>query len=526
MHSSFYTAFRLSIMGLTALALTSCGKKESPPHDTPSVSSSFPTYSILLSSELKDMEPTLQSCAQQAKIQLQSTYVGSLDAVDQLQSGSWNLAWLSNNRFARLIPSVNTSIERSDKIMQSAVVVGIRPEALEKHPQWKHSVTWKALLESVSKGQINVAMTNPVASNSGFSGLMALASAVANKGGDALTQEDLQRPEVKTALQSWMQGVTLTSGSSGDLLERWNKNPQAADLVVMYDANLQSSPIRLVTLTPQEGVVIADYPLMKLKSKTKNPAFDQSYSDLLQCLKSPTVQNGPVRSTFRNTPLQADVVDVPFPDRIETVEYVLNAIRNEYSKPAVSYWVMDTSLSMEDQGRIDDLKESLIQLLSHDQGMAGRFSTFKDRETIRLVTFDERVIDRGTVTFEQSRKKEQTERLAQDIRRLKLGNGTSIYSGLLAVYADAAKIRKEGRPVNIVLMTDGENNSGASEAEFLDEVNRIQAATGIRVPVLTVLYGDANPSAMKTIVSSTDGVLIDARQSGLIKAMKTVRTYQ
>lgn len=530
-----------SVALASTLVLSGCGRKEDGNTAQNAEAAMTQTaqagrlYTMMVGSELKDMKDTVVQCTQGKGFGVKMSFVGSLEAVDRLQEDSKtqpiDFVWLANNRFAKLVPSVAQRLERSDKIMQSPVVIGIRQETLSKYG-WKwaqEGVTWKELLGEVKARGLGVAMTNPVTSNSGFSGLMALASALAQKQGDALTDEDLKLPQVQTGLKDWMSGVTLTAGSSDYLVSKWKSNPELADLMVGYGASLKTLKAQgdnLVMLIPKEGVVWSDYPLMKMKSAGVNVQRDQDYEQLLACLKSPEVQEGAVKQTYRNQEEGKDVLDVPFPAKMSTVEAVLEGIRNEYSKPSKSYWVLDTSDSMNDAGRLEDLKSSMIGLMKSDATLSGRFSTIKDREEIQLVTFDAGARKEGRYTFNRSEKAKVSEALVQKLQRLRTGPGTSIYDGLMLVYEEAAKDMKAGNPVNIVLMTDGENNMGAGANDFFALVQKVKQTQGVTVPVLAILYGDAEKGAMQQIVDVTKGVLFDAQTQSLRAAIKTVRTYQ
>ncbi len=78
-----------------------------------------------------------------------------------------------------------------EKIMLSPVVFGIK-ESKARDFGWvdNSDLTWSDVVQKAASGELQFAMTNPSSSNSGFSALVGVASALANKG-EALQREDI-----------------------------------------------------------------------------------------------------------------------------------------------------------------------------------------------------------------------------------------------------------------------------------------------------------------------------------------------
>lgn len=69
---------------------------------------------------------------------------------------------------------------------------------------------------------------------------------------------------------------------------------------------------------------------------------------------------------------------------------------------------------------------------------------------------------------------------------------------------------KEKRYYTVVLMTDGENNRGLSQREFVDWYkNQGESVRGL--PVFPILFGEDNPDELKEIADLTGGRLFDSR---------------
>ena len=98
-------------------------------------------------------------------------------------------------------------------------------------------------------------MSSPVSSNSGFSALVELATALSGTGA-AITADDVET--VAADLTRFAQGQALTSGSSGWLMDAYGNDPSAVDGVFNYESLVLADP-GLVEVIPQDGVITADY---------------------------------------------------------------------------------------------------------------------------------------------------------------------------------------------------------------------------------------------------------------------------
>ena len=93
-------------------------------------------------------------------------------------------------------------------------------------------------------------MTNPAASNYGFSALVAVATALSGTG-SAITDADITA--VTPGMTSFFSGQKLTAGSSGFLADTFLSNPDAADGIINYESVLMGldTPEPLTIVTPQ-----------------------------------------------------------------------------------------------------------------------------------------------------------------------------------------------------------------------------------------------------------------------------------
>lgn len=525
------TSFRTSRLlasavacAFAAVALTACddASRPAPTAAAPRTPAST-EFRILAGSELRDVAQKVQAFGAANGTNVIFTFSGSIDAVDKLsEKHAFDAAWLSHGKYLQLVPGVKEQIKASEKTMYSRVVLGVKPEKAKELGWVSGKVTWKQVIATSKAGKFRFAMTNPAGSNTGFVTLVGVASELSGKG-DALQESDIPEGELKQLFG----GMSMSSGSSGDLAEQFKAAPQKADGIINYEsviAGLSKAGVPLEVIVPKEGVITADYPLMLLAS-AKQPF----YSKLVEHLRQEDTQKWLAQNTYR-APLKGTGSDevtneLPFPGNLKVVDAILRGFLDSYSKPASSFFVMDVSGSMSG-ARMTDMKNSFKSLVKSDGSGSGRFSTFRNREHIVMTPFSSEVFPSNEFTLGSNAadKEAALTQASAFITALNPTGGTSIYSALLSVYPAAQeKLKKGDRTVSIVLFTDGASTSGHTLAQFQKYV---LASGEPRVPVYTIQYGDANTAEMAGIAGATGGLVFDAKKVSLKQTLKSIRSYQ
>jgi Ca-activated chloride channel family protein len=417
--------------------------------------------------------------------------------------------------------------------MLSPVVVGVRKSAADRLG-WGGGakVGWHDIAKAAAAGQFHFAMTSAAASNSGFSALVGLASALA--GGQALDTATVDAAGVR----GFFTGQALTAGSSGFLSDAYVRDQDRLDGMVNYESVLMALNASgklhdpLVLVYPSEGIVTADYPLMLLNSGSRG-----AYGKLVDYLRRPAVQRKIEQVTFRRpavpgVPLEGGfpsglLVEAPFPANLAVVRRLLDDYQTQLRRPAHTVYVLDLSGSMGGD-RLDRLKAALAGLAGADTSFTGHFARFAPREKVTLVTFSDDVID--TKNFDVDSSDPNSAGLVavrQTVGGFQAGGNTAIYTALQHAYQVAATARTNdaGSFVSIVLMTDGENNRGVTSEEFLRGVRALPPdQAGIHV--YAVLFGGADPKALQAVADATGGRVFDARTADLAGVFKEIRGYQ
>jgi Ca-activated chloride channel family protein len=508
-----------------SLALAACGSRAGPADEAQSTVGQF---TVLAGSELKDLEPALVKAAREAGVNLKLAYAGTLDTVERVNAGETFDAILPANGAYPALALAAKPLAR-EKLFYSRVALGVKAAKLGELGWDKHPPTWADIASAAGAGRLRYAMTNPTSSNTGMSALFAVASAVAGK------TEDLGAKEVNPkVLKAFLSGQKLTAGSSGWLAEAYVKNPGALDAMVNYEAVIERSNSQLaradqlVLVYPKDGVISADYPLMLLDATRK-----ADYDRLVAAFRTPAFQAQVVapnylRPSLAGVPpaagLSVDpVAELSFPNSLDVIDEVLSAYQGELRRASTSIFVLDVSGSMAG-ARLAALKQSMEVLAGADASSAtARYARFQNRERVVLMAFSNVVQEPVWVNFDKQALDAGRAQVVAYAGKLATDGGTAIYDALARAEAIAGQehARAPERFVSIVLLTDGENNTGANFEAF-----RRSLAAGVPAPVFPILFGESNTGQMEALAQFTGGRSFDGRKSALALVFKEIRGYQ
>jgi Ca-activated chloride channel family protein len=494
------------------------------------------TLRVLAGSELADLEPLLPDIKAATGVAIQLDYIGTLDGVEQVASGAaakqYDAIWFSSNRYLELHGDARDKISTATKVMSSPVVLGLRPATAQALGWDARRPTWKEIAEAGAAKKFTYGMTSPAASNSGFSALVAMASALAGTGA-ALTEEQVR--QVSPQLAAFFAAQAFTAGSSGWLADAFRKRTDVAGLV-NYESvllSLKSSGVDLTIVHPNDGVVTADYPLTLLAG-APDDARDR-YQRVADYLRREEVQRTLVDRTSRRPVVAAaapadrfvgPLVELPFPVQLATADALIAAYGNTLRRAPRTLYVLDLSGSMSGE-RIDKLKAAMRALTGQDTSLSGRFSRFAGREQVLLVPFSSRpkTIQRYEVPPDNAGP--ELDRIRAAVDGFSAGGDTAIYDALVAAYQEAQRliVADPSRFTTIVLLTDGQRTTGRDLAAFQQFHSGLP--TDVRtVPVFPVLFGESVVDEMTTVAGLTGGRTFDARDASLAAVFKEIRGYQ
>nr|WSY52165.1 VWA domain-containing protein [Streptomyces sp. NBC_00886] len=509
---------RLLALALGAVALlTACTAQ--PKQPTTDNAPEAGTLRVLASSELSDMTPVFDQVRKDTGITIRPTYMGTLDAVDLLAKGEvdgrYDALWLSSNDYLRLRPDAAKKVVSETSIMSSPVAIGVRTATVQKLGRQPDKITWSQIEQAVQDGRLTYGMTDPARSNSGFSTLISVASALSGAQ-SALTDADVTKATPR--LKEFFKGQKLTSGSSGWLAAAYQRRGNV-DALLNYESVLKGIP-GLTVIRPSDGVVTADYPLTSLAStdattrENVRRVTTDLRTDALQRLittrthRRPVVTSVPPASGLDTGRRR----ELPFPGSRSVADGLLDSYENKLRRPSRTVYVLDTSGSMEGD-RLSRLKKALSDLTGD----------FRQREEVTLMPFGSDVKNVRTHVVSPGDPQAGLNAIREDTKALSAEGDTAIYTSLEKAYEHLGP--GGDTFTSIVLMTDGENTTGAKAGEF-DGFYRQLPAAQREIPVFPILFGDSDKAELQHIADLTGGRLFDAQQGSLDGAFEEIRGYQ
>ena len=553
-------ALRGFVIAAAVLALAACGKSEPEPKvakpsaDAPDAS----VFSVLATTDLKDAQALEGMVEKATGVKLRFSWGGTMESTEAVLSGSTkaDAAWFANAKYLLSDPQGQARVKLQEKIMFSPITVGVSESAAKRlgwdDPAVAAKVTWKTITKAASDGKLNYALSNPATSNQGFMALMGVVAAASDKA-DALVAADVDRG----AIAGFLKGYKLAGDNSTYLADQFTlQQGTKVNAFINYESWLLSlnkgGKLRekLVLVYPKEGVSTADYPFMLL-----NDARRADYQKVVAYLKGSEAQTWLARQTLRR-PIAADVVaqigdlfpkegavrvELAFsPDRALS-DGLIDAYLNEFRRPIASTFVLDTSGSMEGQGRRQQLVQAIHYIAGADSSLTGRLAKLTDREKVWMLPFSDgprattffelpatRAKAKGVQMQDDSEAKQQMLGQVRDYAdQLRMTGGTALYDSVLVAISNMVEEKKKNPnyQYSVVAFTDGENNQGRDLKAFQEAYAQLpEDARGI--PVFMVLFGEAKESDLKALVQTTGGRVFDARKTPLYAVFKDIRAYQ
>jgi Ca-activated chloride channel family protein len=144
---------------------------------------------------------------------------------------------------------------------------------------------------------------------------------------------------------------------------------------------------------------------------------------------------------------------------------------------------------------------------------------------VTIITFSDHVMDNRDFMIQDATQADQLRPISDYVDSLQAGGGTAIYDAMDQAFqvADQARSTQAGYFVSVVLMTDGENNSGEDSGTFLAHVQQLQHHD---IPAFPILFGEGDMQQLQEIASVTGGKLFNSQQASLASTFQEIRGYQ
>ena len=435
-------------------------------------------FTVLATTDLRDAQALEGMVEKATAVKLRFSWGGTMESTEAVLSGSTraDAAWFANARYLLSDPQGQARVKLQEKIMLSPLTVGVS-QSVAKRLGWDvpavaEKVTWKTITTAAGEGRLNYALSNPATSNQGFMALMGVVAAASDKA-DALTAEDVDRD----AIARFLKGYKLPGDNSTYLTEKFiEQQGTKVDTFINYESWLlglnNGGKLRepLTLIYPKEGVSTADYPFMLLQESRR-----ADYLKVVAYLRGSEAQTWLARQTLRR-PIVPEIaakladlfpkegamrIELAFsPDR-QLADGLIDAYLNEFRRPIASTFVLDTSGSMDKEGRRQQLVDAIHYIAGADNSLTGRLAKLTDREKVWLRPFSDRPgplrffelpaarpAGRGVARHEDSQAKQQTlGEVRSFAEQLRMSGGTALYDTVLA----ALKHMADEKVKNVVL---------------------------------------------------------------------------
>jgi Ca-activated chloride channel homolog len=537
-------ACALAAVALTlAAALAACDGSPTPAPQDQNFTGPPYTLRTLASSELADLRPVLADAAKATGVTLALTSTTSLTGSNTVATGKadgrYDATWFATNRYLTMAQGALAKLGGSDETMSSPVVLGVRASVAHQLGWDREPVSWADIATAAAAHRFEFGMSDPQSTNSGLSALVAIATAVAG-GGAALQPAGVTRASPQ--LREFFSGQSMKAASP-EVLEQDYVRAQGGDAqgarvdgLVDYESALLSlnasgklrEPLTLVY--PTDGVVTADYTLSVLASAS--PAARSAYTRLIGYLRTPDVQRRIMQQTRRRPAIpqvrpdtgfgRRQMFELPFPGTLNVVNDLIAAYYGTLRRPARTVYVLDTSGSMAG-ARLDGLKAALDQLTS----TTGNGATFQTREQVTLESFSTTPHPPATFDVPTLDPQPVLNQIKAFTAHLSAAGNTAIYDSLAVAYQIVAQqaAADPDRITTIVLLTDGENNTGRDLTAFT-RFYRGLSPTIASVPVFPILFGEADTDQMRQLAALTGGEAFDGRNLALTTIFPLIRGSQ
>lgn len=190
-------------------------------------------------------------------------------------------------------------------------------------------------------------------------------------------------------------------------------------------------------------------------------------------------------------------------------------------KPVIAVFVADISGSMNKNGALDALKDSLLSTASYikSDNYIGLVS-YSDDVYINLnpIPFDEETQTYQTLQFDET----QRAYFSGAVKSLTANGGTATYDAVLV----ALDILRQGAAeipdakLMLFVLSDGDQNRGYSLNRITDIVG------GMRVPVYTIGYNLEDTGELKELSNINEAALINAKTDDIVNELRNLFNVQ
>ncbi|WP_432971210.1 vWA domain-containing protein [Dactylosporangium sp. CA-233914] len=544
-----FKAFTALAIAALVLASGCTSSKKPSPDATGGYDASPKALNIIAGTEQDTVVSTIVKPWCQSKgYQCNVTLKGSVDQARLLASGSgdYDAYWFASSVFAQIGDQAGKLQDVKTMFLTPVVFAGWQSEMQKLGFAGRTDVAIGDILKAVESGQTKVWVTNPTQSNSGATVLFGFMNYFAGNGpGKALTQEQLDSTPVEDGITRFIKAMDQTPPSTGTMMDQCVERPGECrtmftyeDLVIEKNQELaKAGKEPLVVAYPRGSLAISDAPLGFLphnsgadagKKQILNELQDYLLKDrdaqakLLKLGRRPATSVGltldnPDTAVFNPAwGIQATINEqgIQYPSG-PVIQAALDRYQTRYRRPVNAYYCLDGSGSMSGNGGWDGVKAAAHQVFDQDQA-ALNFLQSHPKDVTTVTIFNSKVAE-GPWTVEGN-DATALHGLTNNINGYSPDGGTNMYTCLKRAGDELAKPQTGDRKGLVVLMTDGQSETGERDAA-------LSALKTAGVPVVAIAFGsDAKPSQLKEVASATGGAFV--QQNDLVAALRQAAGYK
>jgi len=437
-------------------------------------------------------------------------------------------------------------IASTDNLVLSPVVIAMWKPMAEAIGWGKKPIGWADILRLARDrggwktygypqwGQFKFGHTHPQFSNSGLISLFAEVYAASGKTA-GLTLADVNKPSTGEFLEGIERSVVHYGSSTGFFGRKmFSAGPEYLSAAVLYENMVIESysqsnlAFPVVAIYPKEGTFWSDHPIGVVERPWVTPEHREAAKTYIQYLLARPQQERAITYGFR-----PGSVDVPLAAPIDTAHGVNPAepkttlevpsaqvmdgvlkLWAQRKKPADVVLVLDTSGSMNEDGKIQNAREGAKQLVG----------LLSDEDRLSLVPFNSTINWASTdVPLKAGRAD-----LSHTIDSLFAQNGTKLYDSIDQAYQHLLAVKQkegEGRILSVVVLTDGADTESSLPLDQLMQRIRFDGETRT-IHIFTIAYGsDARKDILKDIADATQANTYVGTPQNIVGVFKDISTF-
>lgn len=494
------------------------------------------TFRIISSVSTKKMDKDLIKYGKKNGIKIEIEHYGDLEIVDILNSDSkdYDAVWISNSIWLYMLDNSYLTTD-SKSIVIDPVVMAIKKSKANELGFIGKEVYNKDILNAIREGKLKYVMSSVTKTNTGATSYLSFLNSMAGSP-EVLTEDMLNRESLVTDLKDFFKGVERVSGDEEYLSEIYLNGEY--DAMINYESSLidlnkelikdKKEPLYLIY--PVDGVAINDMPFAYINNDSTNLKNKEKFLKLQSYLRSDDtiklMEDYGYRSWYGGTNDKANPLnfnkewgidtsiylkDMKYPSK-KVITKAINLYIETLRKPTHVVFCLDISGSMYGDG-LKELQDAMDYILDRDKAKEDNLQ-FSDKDKISIVTFNGRV-DKVYPTKYGS----ETLAIINDINELEANGGTNIYAPSIEALKILDKETKEDYTKTVILMTDGESNTGSYY-----ELEKYYKKNKLDIPIYSITFGDSSERQLNEIAKLTNAKIFDGK-SGLKRAFKEVRSY-